>query len=275
MNTPRVQLGRARALARNDGLIRFGRFGYAAKGFVYVVVGLMAIRAAFEAGEPTPESRSALFEIADKPFGEVLLWLIAVGLLGHSAWRLVQALRDTENKGRDLKGMAIRAGYAISGVVHLSLAAAAARIARGKPSSGRSEEGWTAELMSQPFGRWLVAIVGLGIVGLGISQLLKAYTSKFAQQLRLAQMSPTEQKWAMRSGRAGFAARGVTFAVIGGFLVMAARHADPQEAKGLAEALQTLEQQPLGQWLLAIVGLGLLAYGIFQFVQAKYRRMVA
>ena len=256
------------------GLVRLGRFGYGAKGVVYVVLGAMALQAAFEAGKKAPGTQGALREIADKPLGEFLLWLLAAGLIGHALWRLVQAVRDTERKGKDAKGLAIRTGYIISAAIHVSLAVAAASIARGRPTRANSEQSLTADLMAMPFGRWLVAAIGLIVLGVGISQLYQAYSARFRERLRTAEMTPKEQRWAIRSGRAGYAARGITFGVIGVFLINAARQFDPQEAKGLAGALQTLENQPHGQWLLAIVGLGLLGYGVFQFILARYRRMV-
>ena len=258
---------------------RLARFGYAAKGAVYIVVGLLAAMAAFGTGGKTTDTRGALETIVEQPFGRVLLGAVAIGLIGYALWRFVQAFADAENKGSDAKGIGVRTGYAISALVHVGLALSAAQMALGSSSrsggSDRAEQGWTASLMAQPFGRWLVAALGAIIIGVGIFQLYKAYTAKFREELKLGEMSSTEQTWATRSGRLGFAARGVVFSVIGIFLMLAALRSDPGEVRGLSGALRALEGQPFGSVILGVVAIGLIAYGVFMFVAARYRRIAA
>lgn len=263
---------------------RLARFGYAAKGAVYIVVGLLAAMAAAGSGGKTTDTRGALGTIFAQPFGRGLLGAVAVGLIGYALWRFVQAFADAENKGSDAKGIGVRIGYAGSGLIHVGLALSAAQMAFGSSggrSSGggggsdRAEQGWTASLMAQPFGRWLVALVGAGIIGVGLFQLYKAYTAKFRKELKLAEMSGTEQTWATHSGRLGFAARGVVFGVIGIFLMLAALRSDPGQARGLGGALRALEAQPFGSLILAVVAAGLVAYGVYMFVAARYRRIAA
>lgn len=277
MSVTDTSVRHAAARAGTEGrewLERLGRLGFAAKGAVYLVVGVMALRAALGSGQ-TKGSQGALETIARQPLGETLLWLVALGLVGYAAWRFVQAVRDTEHEGTEPKGIAKRVGQAVSGVIHLSLAVAAVRIAQGAGArDGAAEQGLVAELLSKPFGQWLVMLLGLVIVGVGLYQFRLAYTASFRKHLRTQEMDADEQRWAERAGRAGYAARGVTFAIIGTFVTVAGRDADPQRAQGLGEALQTLEQQAFGPWLLALVGLGLCAYAVFQFVLVRYRRMV-
>jgi len=128
--------------------------------------------------------------------------------------------------------------------------------------------------MSQPFGQWLVAIAGAIVFARGAFYLYRAYSRKFREKLKLREMSAIEEKWALRLGRMGYAARGVVFAIIGIFLVVAAIYADPHEARGIAGALDALAQQPWGGAMVGVVAIGLAAYGIFMFVEARYRRMV-
>jgi hypothetical protein len=142
-------------------------------------------------------------------------------------------------------------------------------------SSSNSQQDWTARLLSQPFGQWLVGLIGAFIIGFGFYQLYRAYKAKFRKEMKLREMSPTEETWATRIGRFGEAARGIVFAIIGFFLLQAARQSDPNQARGLDGALQALAQQPHGPWLLGIVALGLVAYGIHMGVQARYRRIIA
>ena len=270
----------AKRAAASPWVERLARFGYAAKGAVYIVVGLLAAMAAFGAGGKTTDTRGALATIVTQPFGRVLLGAVAVGLVGYAIWRLVQAGVDAEHKGSEAKGSAIRIGYAISGLVHASLAFTAMQLVLGS-ESGSSRRGggdsapqdWTARLMGQPFGQWLVALLGAVIIGIGLSQLYKAYTAKFREKLKLSEMSNTEQTWATRSGRLGFAARGVVFGVIGTFLILAALRSDPSQSRGLGGALRALEQQSFGSLILGVVAIGLVAYGVFMFVAARYRRI--
>jgi hypothetical protein len=258
-------------------LERFGRFGYAAKGVVYALVGVLAVQEAFGRGGKTTGTEGALQAIARPPFGQFLLGVVAVGLVGYALWRFIQAIMDTENKGTHAKGIVTRGGYVVIGLIYAGLAVSAVRLIMGSGGGGSGEastQGWTARLLSQPFGQWLVGIVGAVVIGIGLYQFYQAYSAKFREELNSVEMSSSEETWATWIGRFGFAARGVVFGIIGGFLIIAAIQAQPQEARGLGGALQTLVQQLYGPWLLGIVAIGLVAYGLFMFVLARYRRMV-
>jgi hypothetical protein len=254
---------------------RLARLGYLAKGIVYAIVGVLAVQAAFGAGGQTTDTKGALGAIAAQPFGKFLLALLTVGLIGYVVWRFVQAVQDPEHKGDDAKGWATRLGYAVSGLIYASLAFTAIGLIRGSGGGGggNSEQDWTARLLAQPFGQWLVGLVGAFVIGLGFYQLYQAYKAKFRKQMKLQEMSPTEETWATRIGRFGLGARGVVFCIIGFFLLQAARQSDASEVRGLDGALQSLAQQPYGPWLLGIVALGLVAYGIHMAVQARYIRI--
>lgn len=254
---------------------RLARFGYAAKGVVYAIVGLLAAQAAFGAGGRTTDTKGALSAIVTQPFGKFLLSLVAIGLIGYVIWRFVQAIKDPEQKGTDAKGLAQRVGYAANGLIYASLALSAIGIVIGSGSAGNSNssQDWTAKLLSQPFGQWLVGIVGAFVIGLGFYQFLKAYKAKFRKEMDLSQVSNTHKEWIMAIARFGLAARGVVFSVIGFFLIQAARQYDPSEVRGLGEALQVLAQQPYGAWIMGIVAIGLIAYGIYMIIQGRYRRL--
>jgi hypothetical protein len=256
---------------------KLARLGYAAKGIVYAIVGALAVQAAFGQGGQTTDTKGALGAISAQPFGKFLLILLTIGLIGYVIWRFVEAIKDPEHKGDDPKGLARRLGYAISGFTYAGLALSAIGLIRGSGGGGGggSEQGWTARLLAQPFGQWLVALVGAIVIGIGFEQLYKAYKAKFRKEMKLHEMSTTEKTWATRIGRFGLAARGIVFVIIGFFLLQAARQSDPNQARGLDGALQSLAQQPYGPWLLGIVALGLVAYGIHMGVQARYRRISA
>lgn len=254
---------------------RLARLGYIAKGIVYAIIGVLAVQAAFGTGGQTTDAKGVLGTIAAQPFGKFLLVLLTIGLIGYVIWRLIQAVQDPEHQGDDAKGWAKRLGYGISGLIYAGLALSAIKLIAGTGGGGSSNstQDWTARLLSQPFGKWLVGAVGAFIIGLGFYQLYKAYKAKFRNDLKLREMSPTEQTWATRIGRFGEAARGIVFIIIGFFLIQAAHQSNPNEARGLDGALQALAQQPYGPWLLGIVALGLVAYGIHMWVQARYLRI--
>ena len=283
-------VGRSEAAARQAGqaarqsarkaspfLIALGRCGYAAEGLVYGLIAILAVQVALGRGGATTDNKGALTRIAESPFGRILLIVVTIGILGFALWRFLQAALDTDNEGSDAKGIGKRLGFAAAGVVHVGLALSALRILQtgnAGANSDSSAKGWTAELLSKPFGQGLVVIAGLVALGMGGFQIFKGFKAKFRDDLKLGEMGPTEERWIPRLGRVGFAARGVVFGLIGLFLIVAALRADPNEAHGLDGALATLAQQPFGPWLLGVVALGFVAYGLYLLAEARYRQMV-
>lgn len=256
---------------------RLARLGYAAKGLVYFIVGFLAAQAAFGAGGRTTDTSGALTTIVTQPWGKFLLFLVTIGIIGYVLWRIVQTILDPEHAGEkmDAKRIAQRLGYAFSALAYSGLAVTAVKLIIGSGgSSGNGTQDWTARFLAQPFGRWLVGLAGVVVIGVGFSYLYEAYKAKFRRHLKLSQMSHAEQTWAVRLGRFGIAARGIVFAIIGLFLIQAAKQSDASQAKGFGEALAILAQQPSGPWMLGIVALGLIAYGIYSVVEARYRQIV-
>jgi hypothetical protein len=256
---------------------RLARFGYAAKGVVYVLIGSLAAFGAFRGGEGPTDSRGALTQVVHQPYGRVMLGVVAAGLAGYALWRVVQGLRDTEDKGTDWKGLAVRAGYACIGVVYAGLSYSALQLILGHGAGKGSDEttrGWTALALMFPLGQLLVGLAGLGVIGFGLWQCYKAFTAKFRRKWKRHEMSEQARALATRAGQVGLVARGIVFGIIGLFLIQAAWWARAEEARGLSGALRSLEQQPYGPYVLGAVALGLVAYGLYMFVEARYRRMI-
>lgn len=264
----------------SDWIERFARFGFAAKGVVYAVVGILAAQAAFSTGGRTTDTQGALQSIVGKPFGQILLVIIAIGLAGYVLWRLVQAVLDPEDIGSDAKGIAQRLGYATSGLIYAGLAFSAVKLAAGA-AAGSSDGGnssaqdWTARILSQPFGQWLVGLGGAFIIGLGFYFFYEAFSAKFCKELKTREMSQAERKAATWFGRVGITSRGIIYTIIGIFLIVAARQSNPEQARGVGGALGALAGQPYGPWLLGVVALGFILYGIYMGLYAKYRRINA
>jgi hypothetical protein len=250
------------------------RIGFACKGVVYFLVGVLALLAALGNGGETTDQRGVLRRIAEQPFGEFALVVIAVGLFAYSLWRFLSAIYDTEGEGRDKKGIAKRVGYAISGFIYAGVAYTALRLVLGDGSAaqgGNAPQAWTARLLNAPAGTLLVIAVGLGVIAFGIYQIRKGWKEKFMDKMRTRQMSATERDWCARAGKAGLAARGVVFGMAGMFLIVAGVRHNPGEARGLDGALDTLASQPFGPYLLGLVSIGLAGYGIYSVFAARYR----
>lgn len=269
----------ARDAATSPLAENLARFGYVTKGAVYALVGILAALAAFGSGRgKTTTTQGAIVTISKQPFGQFLLVLIAIGLVGYVLYRFAQTFLDIDHDGTDMKGWFKRIGYAASGITYAGLAAGTVQILSGNSvnvdsHSQHQTEDWTAWLLAKPFGEWLVVLVGLVVIGVGLTHFYTAFTKKFREEFKSYEMSEEARKWALRFGMFGLSARGVVFCLIGLFLIKAAVDYNPKEAVGLGDALQQLAAQPFGPYLLGIVALGLISYGLYSFMNARYRRI--
>ncbi len=268
-----------RAVARtstNSSAVLIGRIGFAARGVVYLVVGWLALRSAVGIGTAT-DKQGALEAVAQQPEGALLLGIVAIGLFAYTTWSLVRAVFDPERRGHGASAVTQRIGYAVAGLSYGGLALEAVHLALGSGSAGQSSDAatqdWTARLLNTPFGPPLVTIVGTIMLVIAATELVGAYTAKFGRDLSLEGMGPEARRWVIRVGRMGLVARGVVFGLIGIFLIQASRHKDAGEAVGLGGALHKLTEQPYGDVLLGLVAAGLCMYGLFSFVEARYRRL--
>lgn len=251
---------------------RLARLGYASIGIVYMIVGGFAVAAGLgKRGEAGTQGDAFAF-ILKQPFGRVLLIAIALGLCGYVLWRFTSAVMDDEHRGSDAKGIGIRIASFGRGLIYAALAVEAARMAmhRGGGNSGGEQQTqhWTGRLMDAPFGRWLLALVGLGVIGYGAYQLYAAWDSKLSKRIRLGEIDNRVRRKVIGISRFGIGARGVVFVVVGGSLVIAAMKHNAGEAHSTTGALQEL---PLP--MLVVVGFGLAAYGVYALVNARYRSM--
>ena len=254
-----------------------GRTGYAAKGFVYVVMGALAARAALGSGGATTDTRGAINVIGDGPMGTIALLAIGIGLLGYMLWRLVAAVTDAEGEGDEPTKLVVRGTQAARGIAYGVLGVQALRALDGDDvgSQGAAARHWTARLLDMPFGRALVICVGLGMLGYAAYQVYRAFSDKAKRHLDLAEAGPTQATWIVRLGRFGIAARGVVFAMIGVLLLRAGMRKDSGEAGGIAQSLQALGRADYGSLVLGAVAFGLIAYGVYQVATARYRHMRA
>lgn len=253
---------------------RFARVGYAAKAVLYATVGALAMGAVIGHGEST-DTRGAMMKLLMAPFGRLLVMIVALGLCGYAIWRCVSAIVDAERRGNGAKGLALRASFLVRGIVHLALAWSAAKLAMGDHSAGStdSSERATGAAMDFPGGILVVWAAAAGIAGFGLYQLYRAATAKLSKQLDRGEMRAEAGDWVVIVSRLGIAARGLVFIAIGWLLGRAAAAHDPSQAGGVQDALRSLEQ--LGRWPYAAIGAGLIAYGGYELLNARYRRVEA
>lgn len=248
---------------------RLARAGYAAKGLVYVVIGALAVQAA-RGGDRVEGSRGALAAIAEGPAGGLVLGLLVIGLAGYALWRFVQAAVDPDGKGRDAQGIGARVLYAISGAVHVGLLLSAVRLLTGDGGGSGRGDGVVTTVMDWPAGRWLVIAAALGVAGYGVYNLYRAAESDLTKRLALDRLAANGRRQIDWLARAGTAARGVVFAIAGLIAARSAWRYDPKQTD-TQDALAALRDAPAGDVLLVLVGAGLAAYGLYQFVVARYR----
>ncbi|MGY5047324.1 DUF1206 domain-containing protein [Streptomyces sp. 900105755] len=271
--------GAAARGAHSQALAVAARAGFAARGLIYVLVGVIALRIAFAqggGGGQQADRGGALEELAGRPFGAALLVVLAVALAGMALWRLSEAVFGGAGpKGAEPSKRAAAAGRCVFYVFacYSVLSYAAGDRGSGSGSSDRRTEDVTALVLGWPGGQWLVGVAGAGVVAAGLWMAVRAVRLKFRENLRTAAMSSRARRFTDVFGVTGGTARGVVFAVAGVFAVVAAVRHRPGEAKGMDDTLRAFRDLPAGPWLLAAIALGLAAFGVFSWCSARWRRI--
>jgi hypothetical protein len=256
--------------------IRAGaRAGFVARGVVYALLGVLALRVAFDGSPEQADRGGAVARLADRPFGGFLVWALAVGFAGMTLWRLSEAAfgaagQDGDKAGKRLMSAARAVFYAF---VTYSVVAFAVDGSSAGGSSDKTSKDVTARALDWPLGRWLVGAAGLTLAGAGVWIAVRALLRRFREHLRTGAMSPRVRKVVDFLGVAGGASRGAVFAAAGCFVVVAAVRFDPDRAKGLDDTLRTFRDTPAGPWLLAVVAAGLALFGVFSWSMARWRRV--
>ena len=271
-------LARVRRRVRRAGplLVALGRLGYAVEGLVFILVGALAARVALGRAGEAADTRGVLPPIAAVPFGRALLIAIAVGFAGYALWRFVEAAVGPPDEDNPRKAAFKRVGYAARGALYTFFAGSAIKLiiwSKEAAVDENAEVDWTARVLDWPAGTWLVQATGLVIVGAGLYIGWRGLSGKFRKRLKSLEMGRAERRWARGVGTVGMVARMLVTLVIGVFLVAAARLHDPGQAVGIDGALKRLAERSFGPALLVLVESGLAAYGLYSFVEARYRRV--
>jgi hypothetical protein len=256
-------------------LVALARAGFFVKGVLYMVVGWLAASTALGAGGRLTSSDGALLTELRQPFGRVLLLVAAGGLLGYALWRFTQAVMDPDDDGSDWKGLATRATYVLRGGVYAALGWQALRVYRGLRVEGDGQREAAATLFSLPLGEWVLVLIGVALIGYAGYEGWRAYAARLPSDLDTRRLRSEAGAWAVAVSRFGLAARAIVFTLIGVTAIRAGLTGRASELEGTEGALRMLAHQPgeVGRWMLAVVSAGLIAYGFYQLVHARYLRM--
>ena len=268
--------GDVKEAAANPILELLERLGYVVRGVLYAVMGFLALKIALATpgGKATDLSGSLVWLIGN-PLGKVVLVVTIVGLVAYALWGFVRAIYDPLHRGRDAKGILARLGFVSSAVSYMAIAFFALHILAGQgAASNDSTQKTVSALLTNPLGGAVTVVLGVVAMGVGIGQFIEAYRASFAQDLKASEMTQSERGIAIGLGRFGMAARGVTFLVIGWFLIQAGLNHAPSKATGFGGAFLFLLAQPYGRWLLGVVALGFIALGVHSFACARWVRLL-
>lgn len=251
------------------------KFGYAARGVIYLLIGGLALLQAFGQGGQTTGSKGAISSLTGSTVGLAVLWFIAIGLFGYALWRAVQGILDADGHGTDGKGIAVRSGLIVSAISHALLGVYAISIALGSGSSsggggGGGKSGLVAKMLGWPGGKWIAILAGLCIIGAGVAQGIKAHKTKYEKRFVI---DPETMKKIEPICKFGLYAKGAVFAIIGGMFVYAAWTQDPEKAGGIQAVLDGLREQSFGWVILGIMAAGLIAFGLYSIFEAMYREI--
>jgi hypothetical protein len=265
--------GKAEQAGDSTSLELVARAGLIAYGVVHLLIGWLAVKIAWSASSgESADTSGALKTLASQPFGKVLLWLVALGLIALALWQGSEAIwgnRNSDGAERVRK----RATSAASAVVYAALGFSAASIAMGSgASSSQSQKHATSGVLAWPGGRVIVVVAGLIIIAVGVAHVIKGVKKSFAEEIDTSPMSPVARKGVAQLGQVGYIAKGVALGVVGGLLSYATLTFDRQK-QGLDGAMQTILAQPFGKFLLTAAALGFVAFGVFAILQSRYRRM--
>ncbi|MEU9158380.1 DUF1206 domain-containing protein [Streptomyces sp. NPDC048417] len=266
--------GQVRRAANSKAIAAAARAGFVARGVIYALIGVLSLRIAFSGGGKQADRGGAVAEIAQKPFGTVLLWLLGIALAGMALWRLSEAaFGQAGPDGGEPGKRAMAAGRSVfyGFVAYSVLSYAAGDRSSGSGSSDKNSQDVTAKALDWPGGQWIVGIAGAAVTAAGLWIAVRAVMRKFEKHLRMSEMSQKTRKVVSFFGMFGGTARGVVFATAGCFAIAAAVQHKPGRAKGMDDTLRTFADTPAGPWLLALTAVGLMVFGVFSWANARWR----
>jgi hypothetical protein len=264
--------GTARRASDSPAARALARAGLAARGVLYILIGLVAILVALGQSSQEADQKGALQLLAGQPYGLAALWLLGIGFAGYALWRLSEAAFGVTGEGN---GAGARLKSLVRALIYAFFAYLTFQIIAGTGggSQTKKQQDLTATVMHHPGGQWLVGLAGLAIVIAGLVLVVEGLRRKFLKYLQLSQMSPRTRRIVEWLGTIGTAARGAVFALAGVLVIDAAVTYQPAKAGGIDKALLTLRNQPFGEFLLILAALGLIIFGVYGLCEARWRKV--
>jgi hypothetical protein len=248
---------------------------------IYGTIGLLAMKVALGARGNLQDQQGAIASIGQTLIGRILLVIVLIGLIGYALWGLIRAFLNPLHKGKDIKGILERIGFFISAMAYSILIIPTYNLIFGTANAAQNGaqgvqlRNIISTIFLIPLGRWIVGIIGLMVLGIGVFQVYQGLRHDFDKQIKPYALTSKQIKWVKGMGRVGTLGRAVVFLLIGLFLLFAAFNANSAEVKGVDGALLVVLQQPFGHWLLGIVAIGLIAFGLYSLLSAfwfKFKR---
>ena len=256
---------------QREWVAALARLGFAVKGVLYLLVGGLALRFALGDGGRLTDPHGLIGPLLAAPYGRPLVGSLAVGLAMYAAWRFIEAFADANHRGSDPRGLASRAIYALSGIIYSVLAWDAAALAFARDGGAGGTE-LPPTILGSELARWAALLIAAALIGYGILQLRRAMSSQLSEQLSPGRVRRQAGEWAVNISRAGMAGRAVVLMVMG-FVIgrRALVSADSAAQTDTGDSLRLIATLPTGDWLLALIALGLMSYGVFQLIHARFR----
>jgi ABC-type anion transport system duplicated permease subunit len=258
---------------RQKGIKGLATAGLIAKGFVYLILGAFALMADFHIGGRSAANtdKAHIFSFLDESFaGQWLLPLLVIGLFCYCIWRSIEGVHAIED-GKKHYPKAAR--YFASAGVYLLVAVSAAKEFLDKPGkNGDGKQELASNLLSQPFGHWLAGAAALAFAAIGIYQLYYAWSEKYKKHVQRMNRQTDAAPILLGTGKIGYTARGVVWLIIAYLMSRAAFTGRSNDAGDTGKAFSFIEKSTAGSIWLAAIAIGLIAYGIFSIVRARYER---
>lgn len=260
----------------HDLLEAAARVGYGARGFVYLSAGVLILLAAVDLVGDAVGIKGSLDWLAMRPFGRLWVFLVGLGLAAFVTWRLLQSVFDADHEGVTRHGLSTRVSQGFSGFSYAALSFAAFSLLVHTPDGDPAIEGvvrsreQAATVLALPFGKWLLVGIGLMIFGIGAGNIVKAWREDFTQYLACSAKTCHRVE---PLARIGHVARGLAYLPLAGLVVLAGLNSEASDVTSLGAALEAVERQPAGRWILVAGALGFIAFGVFSFIEARFRRI--
>lgn len=248
------------------------KMGYAARGAIYVTIGVLTLMSVLGMQGEKTGSKGAILAIRDQPAGDIMLVILIAGLCGYVIWRSIQAIADADDHGLSPKGLVVRVALLISAVTHTVLAYWVTKLLlhESDDSSDQSPSTMVANYLNDDMSTLVFGGVGVVLMLVGVAHLFKGYKSGFKKHMSLPKET---HQWLTPVCQFGLIARGVVWLIIGWIVLRAAIAVGSSDEPGISDALQWLSDTPFGSWLIGIIALGLLAFGVYSFIESIYRRV--